>query len=69
MGMGDICRLGDPGSHIGRICGEAVLQRCKPIWGLDKEGEINGTWRDMGVKGLWYMMGMCWVNMFSLGCV
>ncbi|KAJ7662439.1 hypothetical protein B0H17DRAFT_1093497 [Mycena rosella] len=29
---------------------------CKQIWGLDEEGEIHGSWRDIGVPGLWYMM-------------
>ncbi|KAJ6564733.1 FAD/NAD(P)-binding domain-containing protein [Mycena capillaripes] len=28
---------------------------CDP--GLNAEGEINGAWRDLGVHGLWYMMG------------
>jgi hypothetical protein len=59
-------RLGDCCAHIQRICGDAVLERCNPIWGLDKEGEINGAWRDMGVRGLWYMMGTCrlyWVGL------
>ncbi|KAF8884029.1 FAD/NAD-P-binding domain-containing protein [Infundibulicybe gibba] len=41
----------------GGICGDDVTDRCSPIWGLDEEGEINGCWRDMGVKGLWSMMG------------
>ena len=21
------------------------------------EGELNGCWRDLGIPGLWYMMG------------
>ncbi|THU96535.1 hypothetical protein K435DRAFT_797284 [Dendrothele bispora CBS 962.96] len=25
--------------------------RCTPIWRLDSDGEIPGTWRDLGVKG------------------
>jgi hypothetical protein len=67
-------RLGDASSHIRRVCGEAVLEKCNPIWGLDKEGELNGAWRDMGIKGLWYMMGMLrlclmcgWVLMWCVG--
>ena len=56
---GNANRLGDCRAHIQRICGDALLEKCKPIWGLDKEGEINGTWRDTGVRGLWYMIGTC----------
>ena len=44
--------------HIRNLCGDEVANRCSPIWGLNKEGELNGTWRDLGVSGLWYMMGM-----------
>jgi len=49
--------LGDSRDHIRRICGDALLEKCKPTWGLNKEGEINGSWRDVGVRGLWYMIG------------
>ncbi|KAF9459687.1 hypothetical protein BDZ94DRAFT_1171175 [Collybia nuda] len=49
--------LGDTRSHIEAVCGEEVSKRCLPIWGLNKEGEINGAWRNLGIKGLWYMMG------------
>ncbi|TFK70711.1 FAD/NAD(P)-binding domain-containing protein [Pluteus cervinus] len=49
--------LGDSRDHIRSICGEDILNRCKPVWGLDAEGELNGCWRDLGLKGLWYMIG------------
>ncbi|KAH9484720.1 Indole-3-pyruvate monooxygenase YUCCA1 [Psilocybe cubensis] len=49
--------LGDCKEHVARVCGEEVAKKCKPIWGLDKEGELNGTWKGLGVPGLWYMMG------------
>ncbi|THU80136.1 hypothetical protein K435DRAFT_810130 [Dendrothele bispora CBS 962.96] len=32
--------------------------RCTPIWRLDSDGEIRGTWRDLSVKGLWHIIGM-----------
>ena len=35
-----------------------MADKCKPLWGMDEEGEINGCWKDMGVPGLWYIMGM-----------
>ncbi|KAF8634275.1 hypothetical protein AX17_004231 [Amanita inopinata Kibby_2008] len=49
--------LSDARDHIRRVCGDEVTNRCSPIWGLNKEGEINGAWRDLGVPGLWYMIG------------
>ncbi|KXN81358.1 putative indole-3-pyruvate monooxygenase YUCCA8 [Leucoagaricus sp. SymC.cos] len=48
---------GDLRSPIYSICGRDVGNRCKPIWGLDGEGEIQGCWRDLGVPRLWYMTG------------
>lgn len=59
------CSLGDSHSHIRKVCGEDVVKKCSQIWGLNKEGELNGTWRDMRVKGLWYMMGM-WLHTSSI---
>ncbi|KAJ6605473.1 hypothetical protein DFH09DRAFT_1242201 [Mycena vulgaris] len=49
--------LGDARNGIHRICGDAVADKCKPIWGLDAEGEIQGASRDLDVPGLWYMIG------------
>ncbi|KDR66354.1 hypothetical protein GALMADRAFT_259418 [Galerina marginata CBS 339.88] len=49
--------LGDPVGHIRRVCGDEVANRCKDIWGLNDEGELNGVWRDLGVPGLWMMLG------------
>ncbi|KAJ7347250.1 hypothetical protein DFH08DRAFT_867664 [Mycena albidolilacea] len=49
--------LGDARNGVRKICGDAVGDKCKPIWGLNAEGEINGVWRDLGVPGLWYMTG------------
>ncbi|TFK75723.1 FAD/NAD-binding domain-containing protein [Pluteus cervinus] len=42
---------------IREICGDAVADKCKAVHGLDEEGEINGWYRELGVKGLWYMLG------------
>jgi len=42
---------------IRAICGDNVANTCKPIWGLDKEGELRGVWRDLGLPGLWFMTG------------
>ena len=56
-------RLGDSRDVIRNVCGDAVVDKCSEIWGLNAEGEINGAWRDLGVKGLWYMIG----KFFRLG--
>jgi hypothetical protein len=50
-------RLGDPREAILDICGKDVRERCKRVWGTDREGEINGNCRNLGVPGLWYIMG------------
>ncbi|KAK6987524.1 flavin-containing monooxygenase YUCCA3 [Favolaschia claudopus] len=49
--------FGDARDTIRKVCGDAVGDRCARVWGLDEEGEVNGAWRGMGVRGLWYMMG------------
>nr|GAT58193.1 predicted protein [Mycena chlorophos] len=49
--------VGDVKDNIRKVCGDEIGNRCKPIWGLDAEGEIRGCWRDLGIPGLWYMMG------------
>ncbi|RDB27058.1 putative indole-3-pyruvate monooxygenase YUCCA3 [Hypsizygus marmoreus] len=49
--------LGDSRAQLRKVCGDAVADAAKPVWGLDDEGEIKGVWRDLGVKGLWCMLG------------
>lgn len=49
--------LGNAIDGIRELCGDNVAEKCSAVWGMDEEGEINGTWRDMGLKGMWYMMG------------
>ncbi|KAJ7639050.1 hypothetical protein FB45DRAFT_740642 [Roridomyces roridus] len=49
--------VGDVRDNIRRVCGDEITNKCRPIWGLDAEGEIQGCWRDTGIPGLWYMMG------------
>jgi len=53
-----IFRIGDSRDHIRKVCGDVVFERCGPLWGFDPEGELNGVWRDLGLKGLWSMLGM-----------
>ncbi|KAF7378296.1 Flavin-containing monooxygenase [Mycena sanguinolenta] len=56
--------LGDARNGVRKVCGDAVGDKCKPIWGLNDEGEINGAWRDLGVPGLWYMTGSLALSRF-----
>lgn len=42
---------------IRRTLGDDVASRCKPVWGMDAEGELHSAWRNCGVKGLWIMVG------------
>ncbi|KAF8625316.1 hypothetical protein AX15_005446 [Amanita polypyramis BW_CC] len=44
-----------PKDIIRATCGDGVANRCSVIWGLNKEGEINGIWGGLGVTGLWYI--------------
>lgn len=49
--------LGDIKEHIRKVCGDKITDKCPPIWGFDKEGEINGIARELGTPGLWYFTG------------
>ena len=49
--------IGDLRDQIWRVGGDELVSRCKPLLGLDSEGEINGVWRNFGVPNMWYMMG------------
>ncbi|EPQ61345.1 FAD/NAD P-binding domain-containing protein [Gloeophyllum trabeum ATCC 11539] len=40
-----------------RVLGSDYKEKLKPLWGLGKDGELNGVWRDFGVPNLWYLMG------------
>lgn len=50
-------RFGDFRDVMRPIVGDAVVDRMPPIWGINKEGEIQGVWREIGTPGLWYMVG------------
>jgi putative flavoprotein involved in K+ transport len=39
------------------LLGDAVADRCSPVWGLDQEGELRTMWRRSGQPGLWFMGG------------
>lgn len=39
------------------IVGDEIASRCKPIWGMNEEGELNSAYSDCGVPNLWIMVG------------
>ncbi|PPQ75216.1 hypothetical protein CVT24_010175 [Panaeolus cyanescens] len=49
--------LGDPKENIDVLVGPNVAPRVKPLWGLNEEGELRGAWREVGLPGLWCMLG------------
>lgn len=60
------CRFEGPQPIISRICGEDVVKRLKPIWGLTPEGEFQTVWRETGVPNFWIMMGnLAWCRFHS----
>ena len=42
---------------VQRTLGSTVADRCKPIWGIDSEGELNSAYRGTGVPHFWLMVG------------
>ncbi|WP_420748981.1 flavin-containing monooxygenase [Rhodococcus sp. O3] len=40
-----------------RVLGNAVADKCGPVWGLDDEGEIRSVWRRSGHDGFWISGG------------
>lgn len=48
---------GDTKELAEHLAGPDVAKDLTPVWGLNKEGELNGNWRYCGVPGLYFMMG------------
>ncbi|KAF2731016.1 putative flavin-containing monooxygenase YUCCA3 [Polyplosphaeria fusca] len=40
-----------------KVLGEEVAERCRDVWDLDEEGEVNAMWRPCGHPGLWFFGG------------
>ncbi|KAK9413192.1 putative indole-3-pyruvate monooxygenase [Seiridium unicorne] len=66
--LGDGCRLeadvivlatgyGNMRTTVGKILGDTIADKCKDVWDLDYEGELNAIWRPSGQEGFWYMGG------------
>jgi cation diffusion facilitator CzcD-associated flavoprotein CzcO len=44
-------------TSVRKIFGDTVADRCKDVWDLDEEGEVNAMWRPSGHPGFWFMGG------------
>ena len=42
---------------VRQIFGDDAANQCKPIWGMDEEGELNAAWKLTGIPDLWLMAG------------
>ncbi|KAI5206027.1 putative flavin-containing monooxygenase YUCCA3 [Aureobasidium subglaciale] len=42
---------------IRKILGDKIADKCKDVWDLDEEGEVNAMWRPSGHPRFWYMGG------------
>ncbi|KAK4620539.1 putative indole-3-pyruvate monooxygenase [Fulvia fulva] len=42
---------------VRKILGDRIADRCKDVWNLDAEGEVNAMWRPSGHPKLWFMGG------------
>lgn len=44
-------------TSVEKALGAAEASRCKDVWDLDDEGEVNAMWRPSGHPGLWFFGG------------
>ncbi|KAK3171300.1 hypothetical protein OEA41_003384 [Lepraria neglecta] len=44
-------------TSVRKILGNRVTDRCKDVWDLDVEGEVNAMWRPSGHPHFWFMGG------------
>ena len=51
--------LGDRTEPVRKILGPELSTNLSPIWGLDDEGELRGTWKELGIENCWGMLGTC----------
>ena len=48
---------GDCKALVKELIGPELAKDLSPVWGLNKEGEVNGVWRWSGVPRLYFMVG------------
>jgi cation diffusion facilitator CzcD-associated flavoprotein CzcO len=44
-------------TSVEKALGKEEADRCKDVWDLDEEGEVNAMWRPSGHPGLWFFGG------------
>ncbi|KAF2092761.1 putative flavin-containing monooxygenase YUCCA3 [Rhizodiscina lignyota] len=44
-------------TSLRKSLGDKIADRCKDVWDLDEEGEVNAMWRPSGHPKLWFMGG------------
>ncbi|EKG11237.1 Flavin-containing monooxygenase-like protein [Macrophomina phaseolina MS6] len=44
-------------TSVEKALGKEHAERCRDVWDLDQEGELNAMWRPSGHPGLWFMGG------------
>ncbi|EJT97537.1 FAD/NADP-binding domain-containing protein [Dacryopinax primogenitus] len=49
--------FGDIKKSMGNMFASDLVEKLKPVWGVDEEGEIRAAWGDSGHEKFWYMMG------------
>ncbi|PPQ75988.1 hypothetical protein CVT24_006553 [Panaeolus cyanescens] len=49
--------IGSPHAYLTTLLPPSMTARITPLWGLDAEGELNGLYKEIGVEGLWSMIG------------
>ncbi|KAL1996709.1 hypothetical protein VTN49DRAFT_7574 [Thermomyces lanuginosus] len=42
---------------VRKVLGDKIADRCKDVWDLDDEGELNAIWRPSGHPNFWFMGG------------
>ena len=57
-GFGDIRDL------VKQLTDPEIAKDIKPVWGLNKEGELNSAYRWCGVPGLYFMLGNLGLSRF-----
>lgn len=50
--------------HSRKILGDETIDRTGPVYGLDEEGELQGSYRPTGHPGLWFGTGDFWNSRF-----
>ncbi|PPR00870.1 hypothetical protein CVT24_000321 [Panaeolus cyanescens] len=56
--------IGSPREYLKTLLPPTLAPHITPLWGLDAEGELNGLYKQIGVEGLWSMVGSLGLSRF-----